>query len=497
MSIVKEKFLEVLASLLPIVLLVMILNFTISPVPGDLFVRFLIGSLLILIGLTIFLIGVDRGVSPIGSLLGTSMTRSGQIGLLVIGSLILGFVISVAEPDLHILASEVSAVTSKLIGQFTMVIVVSIGIGVMMTIGMLRAVFKWSMRMVFLLAYGVIAIMSIFSIPEFQAIAFDASGATTGAMTTPFMLALLLGVSKVRKSDETAEEDSFGLVGISSSGAILGMLALGLLMGVDRLSGSISPETAEALSLWEALRYEMKGVTTTVVAAILPIYLIFLLYNALKLKVGRRPFRRIMVGGVFAWVGLWLFLLGVNVGFMEVGRFMGYTIAKQHGWLVVLIGFFLGFVTILAEPAVHVLTKQIEEVTTGYVPRKAVFASLCIGVGVAVALSMMRILVPSIQLWHYLLPGFGLAIVLMWFTPKLFIGMAYDSGGVASGPMAATFILAFANGVAEFVPTADVMVDGFGMIAVVAMTPIIALEILGVLFKAKQVRKERMNDAGQ
>lgn len=494
MSVLTEKFKEVVGSVLPIALLVIVLHLTVAPLEGDLLIKFFIGTAVIIIGLTIFLIGVDQSVRPIGQHMGGWMTKKGKLTILIIGALLLGFVISVAEPDLHILANEVEAVTDSIIPALLMVFVVSVGIAIMMTIGLVRTVFDWSIRTVLLVAYAVIGVLSIFAIPEILAIAFDASGATTGAMTVPFMLALLLGVSSIKKNGRASVDDSFGLVGTASTGAILGVLVLGLIMGVDRLDGDLPQDELQHLGIGETFAAEVPAVLGTTLLALVPIFVIFLIFNFVKLKLKRNSFRRIMIGGVFSFAGLFLFLLGVNAGFMEVGSYLGGAVALRNPVLVVFIGFLLGFVTILAEPAVHVLTNQIEDVTAGYVPRKTVFLTLSIGVGVAVALSMLRTLVPEIQLWHYLLPGFGLGIIMMYFTPTLFVGMAYDSGGVASGPMTATFILAFANGVASAVPTADVMIDGFGMIAIVAMTPIIAIQILGMIFKYKQRKKEKTSD---
>jgi hypothetical protein len=218
----------------------------------------------------------------------------------------------------------------------------------------------------------------------------------------------------------------------------------------------------------------------------MPVLLLFLGVNFIHIRMTKRPFYRIIKGLAYTFFGLVLFLTGVNAGFMEVGRMVGYKLAQLSSNVpVIVVGFILGLVTILAEPAVYVLTQQIEDVTSGYVKRSLVLPALAIGVGVAVALSIIRIVVPSIKLWHYLLPGYIISGALMFIVPDLFVGMAFDSGGVASGPMTATFVLAFAQGAAEANPAADVLVDGFGMIAMVAMTPLIALQILGFMFKLK------------
>lgn len=211
----------------------------------------------------------------------------------------------------------------------------------------------------------------------------------------------------------------------------------------------------------------------------------------------KREVRKILIGMLFTFIGLVIFLVGVNAGFMDVGSAIGYRIATLDSKVyVILVGFILGIVTILAEPAVYVLTHQIEAVTSGYVKRSIVMFALAIGVGIAVALSVIRILIPELQLWQYLLPGYILSIALSYFAPKLFVGIAFDSGGVASGPMTATFILAYTQGAAEAVEGANVLVDGFGVIAMVAMTPLIALQILGLIFKIKS-RKGGLQNNGQ
>jgi len=208
----------------------------------------------------------------------------------------------------------------------------------------------------------------------------------------------------------------------------------------------------------------------------------------------KRTVIRISAGLAFTFAGLVLFMVGVNAGFMDVGAAVGYSVASlDNKAYSVIIGFVLGLVTILAEPAVYVLTHQIEDVTSGYVKRKAVMLFLCLGVGAAVALSVVRILIPSIQLWHYLLPGYIISVAMMYFTPKLFVGVAFDSGGVASGPMTATFILAYAQGAADAVEGANVLVDGFGMIAMVALMPLIALQLLGIVFKIKSKKGGKGN----
>ncbi len=486
MSILREKFKEVLFSVVPIVAIVIILSLTLVDIPGILLTRFVIGSMFVIVGLAIFLLGVDIGITPIGNFMGDKIAKSNKLWILILSGFFLGFVISVAEPDLHILAGQVAGVTGGALGKNTLVVVVSLGIAIMMATGLVRIVKNIKINHLLTIVYGIILILSIFAPEAYLAIAFDSSGATTGALTVPFMLAIAMGVSMLKKDSKSGEEDSFGLVGITSSGAILGVLLLSAISKTGDLVGDVSAVAEIGTSIIEPFLSKFPTISIEVIIALLPIVIIFLLFQAFILKARPSTVRKILFGMLFTLVGLVLFLLGVNAGFMEVGYFVGYELASLDNKIyLVVVAFVLGLVTILAEPAVHVLTQQIEDVTSGYVKKNMVFVALCLGVGAAVALSAVRILIPEIRLWHYLLPGFLISVILSYMVPTLFVGIAFDSGGVASGPMTATFILSYTQGLASATPTANVLIDGFGVIAVVAMTPIIALQILGLLYKIK------------
>lgn len=496
MSVFLEKFKEVISSVLPITIIVLILNFTLTPLSTSLITRFIIGAILIIIGLTIFLVGVDKGITPIGNHMGSTITKTNKLWFVAIVGILLGFFISVAEPDLHILAGQVDAVTSGLISKGSIVIVVSIGIAIMLAIGLIRIVYNFPLYKLLIIIYGIIFVLALFTSQEFLAISFDASGATTGALTVPFILALAIGVSKLKKDSKASEKDSFGLVAIASTGAIIFVMIMSILSKTNEITGSLEQELVSDSILTPFLK-EFPKMSKEIMIALLPIVIVFLIAQFFSLKLHKREVRKILFGVVFTFIGLVLFLVGVNAGFMEVGTEVGKSVASLDSKVyVVVIGFILGVVTILAEPAVYVLTHQIEDVTSGYVKRNVVMVSLALGVGAAVALSMIRILIPELQLWQYLLPGYLIALGLTFFTPKLFVGIAFDSGGVASGPMTATFILAYAQGAAEAIEGANVLVDGFGMIAMVAMAPLIALQLLGLIFKLKS-KKVGLNDNGE
>ena len=492
-----EKIKEVVFAILPITVIVFILHFVITPLPGVQLARFAIGAVLILAGLSILLLGVDLGISPIGSHIGSSLHKSGKIWIIIAVGLVVGFFISIAEPDLQILAGQVGAVTSGLIARISILAWVSVGVGIMLALGLLRIVFNIPLYKVMALIYGLIAILALFVPPEILAIAFDASGATTGTLTVPFILALALGASKLKRDSIASEEDSFGLTGVISTGPVFAVLFMGLFSGIKNLTGTLESNAVESPTVLGAFGAHFGHAMRDAFWALLPVLAIFLVFQKTAIHLKRKPFRRVLKGLLYTFIGLTLFLTGVNGGFMEVGNLVGAELAATgHNTLVTAVGFLLGFVTILAEPAVYVLTQQLEDVTSGYVKRKIVLPALCIGVGAAVALSMLRIIIPRMQLWHLLLPGFGLSVIMSFFTPDLFVGVAFDSGGVASGPMTATFLLAFSQGVADSMATADVLTDAFGVIALVAMTPIITLQILGFIYQRKSRRgKERESNA--
>ncbi len=490
MAVLLAKLKEVLFAVLPVTLIVFVLNFTLSPLDPPTFLRFLVGAVFIILGLSIFLFGVDIGITPVGLLMGNTLTKSNKLPVVITGGLLLGFFISVAEPDLHILASQVDFVSSGQISKLSIVLVVSLGIATMMTLGLLRILRGTPLYLVLTLVYFIIFILALFSTPEFLAISFDASGATTGAMTVPFILALSKSVSALKKDSKASEKDSFGLVGLTSTGAILGIILLSIIRPFSEITASLELEISQNPSVLQPYLHALPSVSLEVMLALLPIFAILFVFQKISFRLKRRTFNKILKGLLYTYLGLVLFMVGVHAGFMEAGILVGYNLASlDQKWIVVAVATLIGMVTILAEPAVYVLTQQIEDVTSGYVRRQLVVGFMALGVASAVGLSILRIVVAQIQLWHYLLPFYILALAMSFFTPKLFVGIAFDAGGVASGPMTATFILAFAQGVAEQIAHADVLIDGFGIIALVATMPLIAVQILGLIFKYKSAKE--------
>ena len=490
----KKQLKDNIFTVLPIVTIVLLLNFTIAPLEGSLIYRFLIGSALVIIGLTFFLIGVDVGITPTGNKFGQTIAKTNKLIIVILASAIFGFFISVAEPALIIFAEQVEKVTNMAISSSLVLIVVSIGLGLLVAVGIVRVIYKGRLNRLLTVLYLFIFVLAIVSGPEFLAISFDASGATTGLLAVPFMLALSSGVASMNKDSALASADSFGLVATASAGAIISVLLYGIIargVNFDTAVGDIG-ETIVSSGLIKPFLDITLSTLVQGVILIAPLFLIFVFLQIFSFKLPRRQFLKKVIGYSYSYIGLVIFLIGVNGGFMEVGRTLGNALSLfENSIIVVLIGFFIGVVTILAEPATHVLVQQIEDVTSGSVKRKSILIALSTGVGLAVALSVVRVLIPDIQLWHFLLPGYIVAISLSYIAPKLFVGIAFDAGGVATGPITTTFILAFMQGVAS--TGSGGLLESFGMIAIVALTPILTLQILGIMYKRKSKRMVEEN----
>jgi len=486
MTILAQKFKDNLIAVFPIVSVVILLQLFLISIESSLMIRFIIGAIFVVIGLSLFLVGIDLGITPLGSLTGSAITKPNKLWIVLVAGIFLGFFISIAEPGLLVFSSQVDQVTQGQISNLHILISVSVGLALLVALGFLRIIYNIPLYRILIVLYVIIFFMAIFASPEFLAISFDASGATTGVLAVPFLLSLSAGISRMKKDSKSSEKDSFGLVSIASTGAIIALLILNYFSRNIEFSNQLTPPDFARTGIIESFTSIIRRMLTDTSLAMLPIIVIFLVLSFISFNLPKRAFVRMLKGFIYAFLGLFIFLLGVNAGFMEVGHQIGYQLASlDQKVFLIITAFILGLFTIIAEPAVFVLTHQIEEITSGYVKRISVLVPLAIGVGFAVMISVIRILTTNIQLWHYLLPGYVIALALMFIVPKLFVGIAFDAGGVATGPMTATFILAFTQGVANATANAHVVIDGFGMIAMVALTPIITLQLLGLFFKIK------------
>ncbi len=490
MSLLREKFTEVLRTLWPVAALVVALAFTLVPVDMDVLLRFLLGCVMLLVGLSIFLLGVDLAMVPIGDYMARETATSARLIKIILFAFLLGFLVTVAEPDLLILGGQAEAATGGAVTSRALVYAVSAGVGLLISLGSVRLLGGKPSYPVFMaLAYAVVLLVSLFVPPEFLAIGFDSSGATTGALTTPFVLAFSMALSRV-KGGRGAEEGSFGMVGAMSVGPILAVLLLSILSGQSKIQGAAAAHAA-AQGVLTPLLSGIPGTLREAAFALAPLSLLFFFLHFTRFHVPGREMGRIIRGLVYALIGLALFLSGAHSGLMDMGQAIGQSIAGARPWLLPVLGFVLGMIVVMAEPAVHVLGREIEDATGGRVPVRLVRFTLSLGVGLAIAGSMARIMIPDLKLWHFLLPGFLLAVVLSFTADPLFVGIAYDAGGVASGPVTATFVLAFAQGAAHVIPTADVLADGFGVIAMVAMAPVVAFMVLGTVVRRREAAPKK------
>ena len=483
----KEKFTETLKAVLPILMIVLLLCFSIAPIPPSILMTFLIGAALLIVGMLFFNVGVELSMTPIGEKVGSIITRSKSVVVMVLISFIMGFVITISEPDLQVLAQQVPSVPN-----LTLILAVAFGVAVFLVIAILRMLLGIPLSYLLVFFYTVIFGLVLFVPADFLAIAFDSGGVTTGPMTVPFIMSFGIGISAIR-SDRHAEDDSFGLVSLCSIGPILAVLLLGMIFkpeSAEQVSEAI-PVIDNTVDLWNLFFVEFPVYIEEIALSLLPIVIFYGIFQLISRDVNKRSLIKICVGLIYTYIGLVVFLTGVNVGFMPAGNYLGQTIAGlSYSWIIIPIGMVIGYFIVLAEPAVFVLTRQVEEMTSGAISAKAMGTSLSVGVAVSVGIAMVRVLTGISVLW-FLVPGYLIALVLTFFVPKIFTAIAFDSGGVASGPMTAPFLLPFAMGACKALG-GNIITDAFGIVAMVAMTPLITIQTMGVIFKFKEhkLRKE-------
>lgn len=480
----KEKLKEALQAVLPIIGLVLLLSFTIAPISPSILLCFLIGGILLIAGIVFFTLGAELAMSPMGERVGTAMTQSKKLWVVVALSFLLGFIITISEPDLQVLAQQVPAVPN-----LTLILAVACGVGVFLVVALLRMLFSIALPPFLVCFYAVIFILAFFVPKEFLSVAFDSGGVTTGPMTVPFIMALGVGISATR-SDRHAADDSFGLVALCSIGPILAVMMLGLIYNPDSAAYTppVIPEIADSKQLWNLFAVELPTYMKEIALSLLPIVLFFAVFQALILKLSGRNLTRILIGLVYTYIGLVLFLTGVNVGFMPAGNYLGQVLSGlSHPWVIVPIAMVMGYFIVKAEPAVYVLNKQVEEITDGAIPARAMGTALSAGVAISLGIAMIRVLTGISILW-ILIPGYTIALVISFFVPKIYTAIAFDSGGVASGPMTAAFLLPLAQGACVALG-GNIVTDAFGVVAMVATTPLITIQVMGLYSKLAEKKK--------
>ncbi len=481
----KEKLKEALEAVGPILIIVLILGLTVAPLPSGIFLAFLFGSLLLVIGEMFFSLGAELAMEPMGARMGSSVTRTKKLPLILGVGFLLGFLITISEPDLMVLAGQVQAIP-----RLVLILAVGVGVGLFLLIGFLQKLLAIPLRTVLLVLYLLVFVLAFLAPGNFLAIAFDAGGVTTGPMTVPFILAFGVGISAIR-NDRRAAGDSLGLVAVCSVGPILTVLILSIIYRpeVDSYTEVVLPEIAESVSLGRLFLKEIPTYLWEMARALLPITLFFGIWQTIFIRLNRKNLARIGIGLVYTYVGLVLFLTGANVGFMPAGLYLGRILADlPFNWILIPLGMVIGYFIVKAEPAVYVLMRQVEDITDGAVSGKVLQISLCCGVAVSVGLAMLRVLTGTFILW-FVLPGYFLALILSFVTPEMFTAIAFDSGGVASGPMTAAFLLPLAIG-ACLASGGNVITDAFGVVSMVAMTPLITIQILGLIYRFRGSRRK-------
>lgn len=486
------KLKETVFSVVPVMGIVLLLGLTVAPIDGKLLVRFVVGGILLIIGLTAFLMGVDIGIQPIGERTGAALVSKKNLILLLSVAFVIGFLVTVAEPDIQVFGSQIKSVFSS-VSKNVLVYMIAGGVGLFIMIGLLKTLLSFEIKIVLLLCYVIVFILAFLTPENFRGIAFDSGGATTGPMTVPFILALGVGVSKVRAGNKKSLDgsDDFGLTGITSVGPVVAVLVYGIILNSTGALDNIASAGEEAMQeqgLFVFVKL-LPHVAKEALFSILPLVGMFIVFQFTLLHLPPKQLARISAGLVWAFLGLTIFLTGVNGGFMSTGKELGLILGQKAstlgvGWKILLVctGLVLGAVVVCAEPAVWVLTEQVEGLSGGTIKRKLMLVFLSAGAAIAIGLTMLKSMF-GWNLMNILIPGYGLALLLMIWCPRLFTAIAFDSGGVASGPITSTFVLSFTIGANQACGGTS---DSFGVIALVAMTPLIAIQILGIMFGLKK-----------
>lgn len=483
-------------SALPVIVTVLVLYFAkILTIEGSEMIVFAISTVLVVLGMFLFNAGAEQSLSKMGAIVGSSVTKKGKIIYLVIIFFLFGLFITLAEPDLTVLADQVN------INTYVLIISIGIGVGIFCVIGAIRILMQKSLKVWLLAFYGMMFALACIVPNSLIPLSFDSGGVTTGPITVPFILALGVGLAATR-GGRNSSADSFGLVAFSSIGPIITVMILSIII---RSSSPYEVQATESVNVWESFRnvwlprtivvgdqkvFSM-GTMLHVLISFLPIVVFFFVYEMIFVKLPKKNLSRLMIGSINVFAGLVFFMTAVNAGFMPIGRLLGEQIADK-AWLLVLVGSFLGLGAALAEPAVHVLTDQIETISDGTISKYSVLLALVIGNGIAIALAMLRILVPGVELLYILVPGYIFVFLLSFAVPNMYTGIAFDSGGVISGPMNTTFILPFAISACVALNGSEkVMTTAFGTVALVALMPLASIQLLGLIAEIKKHRRMR------
>ena len=475
MEPLKEKFLESVSSVLPIGAVVLILSVTIAPLNSGVLVLFLFGTIILMFGMALFTMGAGMSMQPLGEGIGIEMSKSKHLWIPLVLCFILGMLITISEPDLTVLAEQIPSIPNR-----TLIYAVAVGVGLFLSVAILRIRFRIRLAYLLMGCYGLIFALAALAPASFIPAAFDSGGVTTGPVTVPFIMAMGAGLAAI-SSDKHNRTDSFGLIALCSVGPILSVLILSLFYAPEAESSPIN--IAEIVTTRDALNAFLTGFPVylkEVLTAFSPIVLVFVLFQLIFRRFQRHQIFRIIIGMIYTYAGLVMFLTAANIGFMPAGNLIGSMIAgSEYKYWLIPVGMVFGYFVVAAEPAVVVLKKQAEEISSGAISQRSIGLGLSIGVSVSVGLSMLRVLT-GVPIRPFLYAGYAVSLLISFFVPSLYTAVAFDSGGVASGPMTSTFILPFAVGACTALG-GNIMTDAFGIVAMVAMTPLITIQCIGLV----------------
>ncbi len=476
-----SSFNEAFRSVMPIALIVLVLSITCTPLDAGVLVMFLFGTILLIAGMSFFTVGSEISMEPLGDGIGKSLSKGKSWLLPILICFVLGFFITVSEPDLQVLAEQVPTIPNAML-----IYCVGIGVGIFLMLAFLRNKRDLSLRTLLIVFYTLIIALTFFAPNEFIPTAFDSGGVTTGPITVPFIMALGAGLAANKKH---TGEHSFGLVALCSIGPIVSVLLLSIFYKPHPATSAYSITNVHTtLEAFAQFLHALPVYAKEILTAFVPIVLLFIIFQLISRRFHTHNVLRMSVGFLYTYIGLVLFLAGANVGFMPAGRLIGSMLAKSpYNAILIPVGMLMGYFVVSAEPAVHSLKRQVSEITNGAISQNAVGLALSIGVSASVGISMLRVLF-GIPILPFLILGYAASLIISFFVPPMYTGIAFDSGGVASGPMTSTFMLPFAVGACEAIG-GNVMTDAFGIVALIAMAPLITIQILGFIERRSHIRK--------
>jgi len=461
------KLKEVGLSILPIMLVVLFIHFGFAHFETVVLLKFIGAVFIIVVGEVLFLTGVDSSIMKMGDLVGNSIQKFSKNSVILFFAFIFGLFATIAEPDLSVLSDQIMEANALNISKFIFIFIVGAGVGAFVAFSLFRIIKNVNYKLVIYAIYLVILILAVFVPDNLIAIAFDAGGATTGIITSPFLLALSSGIAKNKKSFNSS--DNFGVIGISSTGPVLAVLFLSL----------IAAGRGNSQEVYNAIEQNIfVEVLINTITAIIPLILVFFIFECLFLKISKKQKVALIIGSIITFCGLYLFLFGIEFGLLTMGEKVGEFLSTKSSMFALLICLIIGFLITFTEPSVRVLGSQVEEVTQGNIRAKLVTIAIAVAMMIAVSLSVLKIIF-NFSIWYIIGIGYGLILILIPFSSSTFVSIAFDSGGVASGPMSAAFILPLMIGFATSKGGAS---EGFGLIASVGMMPILMLTILGVIY---------------